>query len=95
LENLAGPEQPKLLLCRFRTAGASLRIYGVLAYSVARRRNEISIRMSLYAQRSQLLGLVIRQGAHTCHYSASIRVMDLTLVPTRALPKWLPKMTIF
>jgi putative ABC transport system permease protein len=37
-------------------------IYGVLAYSVAQRRQELGIRMALGAKKSDILQLVVRQG---------------------------------
>jgi predicted permease len=41
---------------------ASVGLYGVIAYSVARRSRELGIRMALGAQPSAVVGLVMRQG---------------------------------
>jgi ABC-type antimicrobial peptide transport system permease subunit len=42
---------------------ATIGLYGVMAYMMVRRRNEIGIRMALGASRPQIVGLVMKEAA--------------------------------
>jgi putative ABC transport system permease protein len=53
---------------------ASLGLYGVMAYSVARRTREIGIRLALGAQASDVLKLVVRQGMSLALIGAGLGV---------------------
>ncbi|TAM78781.1 MAG: ABC transporter permease [Acidobacteria bacterium] len=53
---------------------ASIGLYGVMAYNVARRTGEIGIRMALGARRTQMLGMVLREALELVALGAALGI---------------------
>ena len=72
---------------------ASVGIYGVVAFTVSRRRHEIAIRIALGAERGDVVWLVLRQGARLTLVGVALGLVSafgLTWVLTRAFEDMLP-----
>jgi len=63
---------------------ASVGLYGVVAYAVARRTREVGLRMALGASRGQVLRMVIREGMILVAMGTALGI-GLALAATRAL----------
>jgi putative ABC transport system permease protein len=59
---------------------ASIGIYGVLSYGVARRGPEIGLRMALGARATQVVALVVRQGMGLCLAALALGLLGAALL---------------
>jgi putative ABC transport system permease protein len=85
--HLAQPRFNMMLLAVFAGVAmilAAIGIYGVIAYSVTQRTREIGIRMALGAQKTQMLGMVLRQSMMLVVLGIAIGFI-VALVSTRVL----------
>lgn len=63
---------------------AAVGLYGLISYSVARRTNEIGLRLALGASRSKVIGMILRQGAKLA-LAGSIAGIVVGLILMRAM----------
>lgn len=73
---------------------AAVGIYGVLAYSVAQRRQELGIRMALGAEKSHIVALVVRQGFMLVGIGIAIGIV-FALAGTRSMSTMLYKVKAY
>ena len=86
----AEPRFTMLLLSGFSILALALAvigIYGVLAYSVAQRRQELGIRLALGAERADLLLMVVRQGL-----TVAFAGIVIGLIAALLLTRWMSSM---
>jgi putative ABC transport system permease protein len=63
---------------------ATIGVYGVMSYAVARRTQEMGVRMALGARATQVVGMVLRQGMRTILLAIAIG-LGLSIAATRLL----------
>jgi putative ABC transport system permease protein len=86
-ESLGPPKITMWLTASFALVAlvlAAIGVYGVMSYSVARRTQEVGIRMALGAKRVQVLSMVVRQGMTTIGIALLLGVLA-SLAATRVL----------
>jgi putative ABC transport system permease protein len=86
-ESLAPQRAPMWLVGGFSAIAlflAAIGIYGVLSYFVVQRNQEIGMRMALGAQRSHVLGLILRQGVRLITIGVGVGLVG-ALVAARGL----------
>jgi len=67
---------------------AGLGIYGVISYMVSARTHEIGIRLALGAGRSDIVGMVLRQGLRLAVAGAAVGLFAASIV-ARLMARWL------